>query len=255
MNLIASKKQTVTAVDIDALLQDSYLLVVELRQGGSVQNSKQVWELCAKQIEHVRHQIKNVGLSQRNIDHISHAQCALLDETLLSCAKGDAHAKWASEPLQAKFFSRHQAGESLYEDMREVLREPAPDPRVLTVFQRVLMLGFQGRYHDVNDPEREQLLAALNAQVAPLELSHALSTQADAGYRMSLWRWSHSPLAHGVAVGLLLLGVWWGLDHLLGSLIATDFLPCDESQVGTSCDVDGSPEYLIKSPLHVPEPQ
>jgi type VI secretion system protein ImpK len=255
MNPIALKKQTTTVVDIDVLLQDSYLLVVELRQGASAQNSLDLSPRCAEQIEHVRERLKHAGLSQRSIDHISHAQCALLDETLLSCAKGDAHAKWASEPLQARFFSRHQAGESLYEDMREVLREPAPDPRVLTVFQRVLMLGFQGRYHDVNDPEREQLLAALNAQVAPLELSHALSTQADARYRVSLWRWLHSPLAHGVAVGLLLLGVWWGLDHLLGGLIATDFLPCDESQVGTSCDVDGSPEYPIKSPLHVPEPQ
>ncbi len=221
MSLISTKKHTAAAAAIDALLQDSYLLVVELRQGGSVQNSKQVWELCAKQIEHVRQQIKNAGLSQRNIDHISHAQCALLDETLLSCAKGDAHAKWASEPLQAKFFSRHQAGESLYEDMREVLREPAPDPRVLTVFQRVLMLGFQGRYHDVNDPEREQLLAALNAQVAPLDLSHGVMTQAGVGHRISSLRGLRSSLAHVLAVGLLLVGVWWGLDHLLGGVIST----------------------------------
>lgn len=221
MNLIALKKHTTTAVDIDALLQDSYLLVVELRQGASAQNSLDLWQLCVEQIELVRQRLKHAGLSQRSIDHISHAQCALLDETVLSCAKDQAHAKWASEPLQARFFSRHQAGEFLYEDMREVLREPAPDRHVLTAFQRVLILGFLGRYRDVNDPEREQLLAALNAQVAPLELSHGVMTQAGVGHRINSLRWLRSPLAHVLAVGLLLVGGWWGLDHLLGDVIAT----------------------------------
>jgi type VI secretion system protein ImpK len=221
MNLITPKKQTATAVDIDALLQDSYLLVVELRQGASAQNSHDLSQRCAEQIEHVRERLKHAGLSQRSIDHISHAQCALLDETVLNCAKDDAHALWASEPLQARFFSRHQAGEFLYEDMREVLREPAPDRHVLTAFQRVLMLGFQGRYHDMNDPEREQLLAALNAQVAPLELSHGLTTQAGVGRRIVSLHGLRSPLAHVLSAGLLLVGVWWGLDHLLGAVIAT----------------------------------
>jgi type VI secretion system protein ImpK len=219
MSLMTSKKPSAIALDIDSLLHNSYLLVVELRQGASAQNSEQLWKLCAEQIEQVRQQLKEAGLSRRSIEHISHAQCALLDETLLSCAQKEAHAQWASEPLQAKFFSRHQAGESLYEDMREVLREPAPDQQVLTVFQRVLMLGFQGRYRDVNDPERAQLLEALNAQVAPLDINQTLPTQA-----RDRIRWLpalRSPLAHAVAVGLLLLGVWWGLDHLLGGVIST----------------------------------
>ena len=32
-------------------------------------------------------------------------------------------------------------------------------------------------------------------------------------------------------------------------------LPCDELQVTTSCYAFGSPEYPIKTPLHLPEPQ
>ncbi|MFP3516488.1 type VI secretion system protein TssL, short form [Pseudomonas sp. SIMBA_077] len=218
MSLIPSKKHT--PIDVDALLQDSYLLVVALRQGGSAPNSQELLKLCIQQIEHVRQGLTSAGMQQRSIDHISHAQCALLDETVLTCAKGDTHATWASEPLQAKFFNRHQAGEFLYEDMREVLREPAPDRQVLTVFQRVLMLGFCGRYRDVNAPEREQLLAALNASVAPLELSHTLGTQALIGGKLSLASRLRSPLVHGLAAALLLAGVWWGLDHILAELMA-----------------------------------
>lgn len=227
MSLIKAKKQFTTAVNIDSLLQDSYLLVVELRQGGEVQNNLELPKLCAQQVEYVRQQLESAGLSKRNIDYISHAQCALLDETALTFAKGGAHEKWAREPLQAKFFNRHQAGEFLYEDMRELLREPAPDLSVLTVFHRVLMLGFQGRYHEANNPERAQVVTALNAHVAPLKLSHSLPTQPNQGSRMGSGRWIQQPSIHVLAVGGLLVGAWLGLDHLLVNLVAS-LLPGQE---------------------------
>jgi type VI secretion system protein ImpK len=219
MNLIETKKHD--AVDIDALLQDSYLLVVELRLGASAQNSDEVKALCVQQVERLRQSLAEAGLTQRSIDHISHAQCALLDETMLNRTLDKAHANWASEPLQTKFFNRHQAGEFLYEDMREVLREPAADTLVLTAFQRVLTLGFKGRYADINDPEREQLLTALNERVAPLKL-HLRSTVTVIGGRgMTLFSGLRSPLVNALAAGLLLVALWYGLDQWLGGLAAT----------------------------------
>ncbi|NVZ85727.1 DotU family type IV/VI secretion system protein [Pseudomonas yamanorum] len=220
MNLTALNKHTFTAQDLDALLQDIYLLVVELHQGASLQNSPQLPERCAKQVEQVRQGLKDAGVGARSLELISYAQCALLDETALGCAKEEAHANWAREPLQAKFFNRHQAGEFLYEDIGEALRQPASDVLVLTAFQRVLMLGFQGRYRDVNDPEREQLLTALNARVVPLQLNHTLTTHR-VGRGIHRLRWVGSPLAHVLMAGLLLAGTWWGLDHWLGGLIVT----------------------------------
>lgn len=218
MNLKASRTPTALAVDIDALLQDSYLLVVELRQGASALDGPALWDLCVKQVEHVRQMLEQAGLNPRTIDHISHAQCALLDETVLR-VDTQARDAWTKEPLQAKFFNRHQAGEFLYEDMREVLREPAPDPLVLTAFHRVLMLGFQGRYRDADDPEREQLLSAFNAQVAPLALSRTLATKVNIGQGLRIGLWPRSPLAHGLLVALLFIGLWWGLDQLLANLL------------------------------------
>lgn len=220
MNQTASKEHTALAVDIDELLQDTYLLVVELRQGASVRTSQELMRLCAKQIQQMQQQLKLAGLNARSIDRITHAQCALLDETVLSCAKGDDHASWASEPLQARFFNRHQAGEFLYEEMREVLREPAPDRHVLTAFQRVLMLGFRGRYRDLSDPEREQLLVALSARITPLNVSQSLVTQAGGGGWRAGMPWLRSPLIQVLAVGLLLAATWWGLDHLLSGALA-----------------------------------
>ena len=221
MTQIAPRKPNATAVDIDALLHETYLLVVELRKGASARDVQAVRQLCVDQIEHVRQQLESSGVDQRSIDHISHAQCALLDESVLTCTKGADRAEWAREPLQAQFFNRHQAGVFLYEDMREVLREPAPDTRVLTAFQRVLMLGFRGRYKDAADPEREQILAALNAHVAPLEVNRRLATQTKVSKLSDSLSWRRSPWAHALTVALLLAAVWWAMDHLLHGTVVS----------------------------------
>ncbi len=219
MKLFKKNSSITAAIDLDQLLQDSYLLVIELRHGSSPQDSKVLWELCACQIEDVRQRLREADLSLRSIELISHAQCALLDETVLSFAK-EARAQWANEPLQAKFFSRHQAGEFLYEEMREVLREPSPDPYVLTAYHRVLMLGFRGRYRELDDPERQQLLGSLSARVAPLKFDQALPTLIGGRQGALDLNWMRSPLLHGIAAGLLLAGTWWGLDYLLADSIA-----------------------------------
>lgn len=220
MTLITSKQRIATAVNVDALLHDSYLLVVELRQGASVRDNKVLKKLCVEQVERVRQHLEDADLDQRSIDHISHAQCALLDETVLTFAEADVRAHWAGEPLQAMFFNRHQAGEFLYEDMRTVLREPSPNRQVLTAFQRVLVFGFLGRCKAVADPQRAQILEALNALVAPLEV-RGLETRPAEGELIDGSPSIRSPRTHALAVVLVLAGVWWSMDHLLKGVIAS----------------------------------
>ncbi|WP_434610938.1 type VI secretion system protein TssL, short form [Pseudomonas sp. R1-7] len=216
MTLNFSKKPSAMVPDIDALLQDSYLLVVQLHQGLSVPDTNALQQLCLAQVQQVREQLELQAMDPRDIEHINHAQCALLDEAVLLCTRGEVRTEWTREPLQAKLFNRHQAGEFLYEDMRLVLREPSPDPRVLTVFHRVLMLGFKGRYTDLADPEREQVLEALDERVLPLNICANLVTRK--GNRLA---WYPSPWIHGLTVALLLAGVWWTMDHWLAGVVAS----------------------------------
>lgn len=223
----ATQKNAAAKVDIDALLQDTYLLVVELRHGTEAHTSPKLWSRCVADVQHVRAMLQEGGLDRRSIDLISHAQCALLDETVLARAEGRAHEDWVMETLQAKFFSSHQAGESLYEDMRAVLREAGAHPHVLTVFQRVLMLGFLGRYRELSHPERQQLLTDICAHVQPLDTSQSLVIQLGAGPRMPIWGWLRSPQVHMVMAAALLIGAWWGLDNALGEAVAS-LLPVQE---------------------------
>jgi type VI secretion system protein ImpK len=221
MRPIISRKQPPIAVDIDALMQDTYRLVIGLRQKTAVHDSQVLRKICMDQVEAARGVLERTGLAPRSVDYITHAQCALLDETVLTSVHGQIHADWAREPLQARFFNRHQAGRFLYDDMREVLCETAADKYVLTVFQRVLMLGFQGRYQDLADPEREQIVAALNARVAPLAVNQGVVTRTMAGKLIDSLPWRQSPSVHALLVALLLASAWWAMDHWLGGVVAS----------------------------------
>jgi type VI secretion system protein ImpK len=208
------------AVDVDALLQDSYLLVVELQQKASPKDGEELWKHCVAQVEQCRNSLIDAGVSQRAVNQICYAQCALLDETVLRNTSAQAHAIWAAKPLQAHFFSRHQAGEQLYEDMREALAEPAPDLRVLTCYHRVLMLGFLGRYRTETAPEREQLLAALGEQVEPFAATGATPVLVSA--RGGSWRrWLSLPWLHLTAAAVLLVGLWLVLHRVLGDTVTS----------------------------------
>lgn len=208
---------------VDACLQDSYLLVVELQQGASVEHGAGLWKHCTEQVEKTRQGLHDAGYDERSIERICYAQCALLDETVLNHAVGDSHAVWASRPLQAHFFNRHQAGFQLYEDMREALAEPELYRGVLTCYHRVLMLGFKGCYPDPSSPERQHLATALSEHIEPLSAaSHELAFAARPS--LSLGRWLHTPWLHVLLAAFLLGGLWWGLNHLLAGELATLFV-------------------------------
>lgn len=206
-------------VDIDALLQDSYLLVVELRQNAAPKSGDELWEHCAAQVEDCRNRLMEAGVGQRTINQICYAQCALLDETVMRHSSA-SRAGWSAKPLQAHFFSRHQAGEQLYEDMREALAEPAPDRRVLTCYQRVLMLGFLGRYETESDPERERLLAVLSDQVEPFGANPNAPLLVRRGGG-NLRRWLSMPWLHAALAAVLLVGLWLVLHRMLADTVAT----------------------------------
>ena len=206
-------------IDIDALLMDTWLLVVQIRQGAPVENAERLWAHCLAQVEHCRQQMTDAGLSQRSVELIGYAQCALLDETVLGSALATAHAGWASQPLQAHFFQRHEGGTQVYEDMRAVLAESAADPAVLVCYQRLLRLGFCGCYPDATAPEREQLLARLDQRVPPLAVSLGCAVITPRGW--SQWSGWSSPLTHGLIALLVLTGLWWTLHSSLARTVAT----------------------------------
>lgn len=101
-----------TEINIDVLLRDTWLTVVELRQGTPVRRGLALYHHCQQQVEQVRQTLLNAGFSQQDTEHITYAQCALLDETVLSREDPDDGQKvWLETPLQAHFFNTLQQRE------------------------------------------------------------------------------------------------------------------------------------------------
>ncbi|EEY9078810.1 DotU family type IV/VI secretion system protein, partial [Escherichia coli] len=111
-------------------------------------------------------ELAEAEFSQESSEIMLYAFCALLDESVLNREKtDDGWHTWQQDPLQAHFFGTLNAGEELWERIREQLKLPAPDVAVLTCLCRTLQLGFTGQYRSQDDERREDVIRALTARV------------------------------------------------------------------------------------------
>ncbi|MNG62933.1 hypothetical protein D3C79_211440 [compost metagenome] len=218
------KRGTAESIDIDALLQDTWLQVISLRHGPRFQEGegRVLWERCIADVECVQRTLKDSELDDASCRHILTAQCALLDEAVKGRGvEDDACVQWYGIPLQGHFLGTMDAGDTLCDRMRDVLREPAPDNAVLTCFQRVMMLGFLGNFRSLNDPERQKLVQALSGQVSPFSYpqTHPVLAESRAGRERGNWLRSW-PVRIGLSA-LAIATLWWGLNHWLDQMLAT----------------------------------
>ncbi|QJT81801.1 type VI secretion system protein TssL, short form [Kosakonia sp. MUSA4] len=206
-------------IDIDSLMADTWLTVAQLRHGARAPDGNALYKNCCAQVESVRDALEHAGYDSESITHISYAQCALLDEAVMNRKPMSADAEtsspdsesetetpqkadvdegikaWRAAPLQARYFGSLRAGGALYERIAQVLRQPSPVPAVLTCYQRVLALGFQGQFSlfGVGQKQREEVIAALNERVQPLEADVDLVVQKSGKRRYnilrSVWFW------------------------------------------------------------------
>jgi len=210
--------------DIDALLQETWLVVISLRHGPEFKegDGKRLWQHCVAHLEQVQQQLTAANYSAERRQHILYAQCALLDEAAKSRGiQDDACIQWYDRPLQGQFFANLNAGDHLYERIRQVLREAAPDIAVLTCFHRVLMLGFLGGFAGIDVPERERLVRELSERVPAFSFSQHRPVLAPASAGLGAGAWlRHWPVRIGLSV-VSLAALWWGLNHRLDNLLTT----------------------------------
>ncbi|MFZ4215366.1 type VI secretion system protein TssL, short form [Pantoea endophytica] len=215
--------KTLPTINIDALLQTTWLQVISLRHGPSFDDGEglKLWQRCVADAERVQLVLREAGASRESRHDILLAQCALLDEAVKGRGvQDDACVQWYHMPLQGHFLQTMDAGETLCERMQQVLDQPEADKSVLICFHRVMMLGFLGGYVSADAPARQQLMRALTKRVPPLiRVADAplLSLANDGMHTGWLSRW---PARLGLSAVLLAM-LWWGLDHWLDHLIKT----------------------------------
>lgn len=222
-------------IDIDQLMAETWLTVTMLKKGAVTHNGNALYDKCVKQVESVREALERAGYDDASVDHICYAQCALLDETVMSrkiernnedggeVLVDEGQMAWRRAPLQARFFGSLRAGEALWDRIAEVLHQPAPNMAVLTCYHRVISLGFQGLYSlkSISQTQRDEVVKALSERVSPPDAALSLVV-----YRVGKHRWS---LIRSIWFWMLLAvlitgGVWWG-GHLWLQALLSAHLP------------------------------
>ncbi|MGV8916522.1 MAG: type VI secretion system protein TssL, short form [Pseudomonas sp.] len=208
-----------TLISIDEVLHETWLMVCQLRNGWQADDGAGLYRNACAQVEKARELLSAAGMAEQDIEHIRYAQCAVMDSAVMSRSIKDAgYEAWLTTPLQTRYFNSLGAGENLWERIRKVLQEPAPNIAVLTCFHRVLQLGFSGRYREQDAPDREAVLATLAQRVPPFTL--ALDAPLVSRSTLSRVQIGAGALWWGALVGVTVLGMlWWGLNQNLQQLV------------------------------------
>lgn len=89
-----------------------------------------------------------------------YAFVAFLDESVLNSPQ-EMFSEWPRRPLQEEVFGDHRAGETFFQNMRDLLSRP--DSRaladVLEVYLLCLLLGYRGRYGSGSSSELRGLMS------------------------------------------------------------------------------------------------
>ncbi|MFZ4835362.1 type VI secretion system protein TssL, short form [Rouxiella sp. Mn2063] len=204
---------------VDSVFYPCWLMVSQLRNGQEIEDGEALYRRACEWIDGAREALSRAGFSEISCEHMLYTQCALLDESVLNRQKQDSgYTKWLKDPLQARYFNTLNAGEELWERIRTVLQEPAPDIAVLTCFYRALTLGFSGRYREQGDERREDVVRKLSQIVPPFSSSQdtpvvSRSTRLRSGLKTYWFSW--------IAGAVVLAVLWFTLSTTLTHMVST----------------------------------
>lgn len=202
---------------IERIFYPGWLMASQLRGGQEVRDGASLYRQARRLVEEARTALTDAGYSEAQRDHMVYALCALLDESVLNRGTSDdGYLTWRRDPLQAHFFGTLNAGEELWERIRTLLKETAPDIAVLTCLYRTVQLGFVGQYRAQDDEHREDVVRKLGERVPSFQLAMdaPIVTQASrlrTGRRLYWLSW--------VAGAVLLAGLWFFLSSSLSGMV------------------------------------
>lgn len=203
---------------IECIFYPGWLMASQIRGGQEVRDGESLYRRASRLVQDAGTALTGAGYSDASRDHMVYALCALLDESVLNRGMSDdGYVIWRRDPLQARFFGTLNAGEELWERIRQLLKETAPDTMVLTCFYRTLQLGFVGQYRAQDDQRREDVIGALAERVPPFRLAQ----DAPLVVRASRLRSGHGLYWLSAIVGAAaLIALWFFLSSSLTDMVS-----------------------------------
>jgi len=202
---------------IDMIFAPTWLMVCQLHQGTSITHGDSFYRRVCQLVDDTRQKLLEIGYPEAAIEHMQYAQCALIDESVMNRQqKDEGYNTWLQSPLQARYFNTLEAGDKLWDRLRGILNETAPNQDVLLCFHRVLTLGFVGKFRRMDAPERERIVTQLNTQLPDYLISSELPLVVKPKLRFSRRRLYWFGWIGGI---LVLAAMWWGFSASLEQLL------------------------------------
>ena len=159
---------------IRTVLRDTALAVSALSAGFTPDHSESWYFHCKNLIQDLKTKLAELGCKEADIEEVSYAQCALLDEVALRTLKGNDREVWERNPMQVCFFQSYNAGDILCDRIESLCKNHKDaSPLVAETYLSVINLGFRGRYvldEDALHTAQEQL-----KKITPAFPSNAVS--------------------------------------------------------------------------------
>jgi len=86
---------------IDALLHDTYLFVMQVLHSPSLRRDAAFYRRGIQLVETMQRQLNTLSASASFIDHVTYAQCGLLDDAVLNSAPATENQVWLNSPSAA----------------------------------------------------------------------------------------------------------------------------------------------------------
>jgi type VI secretion system protein ImpK len=111
---------------IERIFYPGWLMASQLRGGQEVRDGEGLYRRACRLVQEAKAALTEAGYSDISRDHMVYALCALLDESVMNRGTtDDGYLTWRRDPLQAHFFGTLNAGEELWERIRNLLKETA----------------------------------------------------------------------------------------------------------------------------------
>ncbi len=157
------------------LFQEILTVTGRLRDGRQEVSSAEAFR--GQAIEAIRlagQQAQTRGYTGADIQLATFAIVAFLDESILNL-RSPVFKDWARRPLQEELFGRHEAGETFFEYLQQLIkRRDAPETAdAIEVYYLCLLLGYLGRYSIASKAELRSLMQQAEEKIARIRGTNA----------------------------------------------------------------------------------
>jgi type VI secretion system protein ImpK len=198
-------------------LRNYILFVTRLNMGHAIQNMDEVQLIAIHLVSEFEQKLSENHVPEHERKQICYGLYALVDELALRFLDSKNKLIWENSPLQVSQFGEYDAGIQLFEDIQNELHKNAPSYWLLSVWQLIFALGFNGKYLFEDTHIRNELITKIDSHLPEITIPSIPSSRK---LRPITFR-SFSAVSWSIALLIFTIVVYLVLNKYLSNLVAS----------------------------------